>query len=93
MALDSSSVSSGKRPSAAPLRPGAKALATGAGDGRRPAVAECPRVTPALVDIEIRARRAPTEAVDNCCRVTSRKPAAALGSSKIPSSVKLGGGL
>lgn len=75
MASDSSSMPTGETPSAAPPRPGTKALATGAGGGRRLAVAECRRVPPVLVDIEIRAQRAPSEAVDNCCRVTSTEPA------------------
>jgi hypothetical protein len=55
MASDSSSVPTGKTPCAAHSEPGIKALATGAGGVRHPAVAECRRVPPLLVDIEIRA--------------------------------------
>lgn len=74
MTSDSNSVQTGKTPCAARLRFGAKALATGAGGGGRPAVAGCRWVPPVRVDIEIRARWVPPEIVDNCCRVTSIKP-------------------
>ncbi|MCX4490005.1 hypothetical protein OG890_39660 [Streptomyces anulatus] len=63
----------GKTPPAAPPRAGAKALATGAGGGRRPATAECWRAPPILVDIEIR----PSERLP---KTSTKPPRSAAGS-------------
>ncbi|MYU22716.1 hypothetical protein [Streptomyces sp. SID8352] len=54
---------------------GQNALATGSGRTRYRFAAGCPQAPPVVVDNDMPARRVPPEAVDNCCRMASRKPA------------------